>query len=82
MIKIHSIVKTNIGEDWDIELIGTPDIHQATQELATQIKQSGYLVSLFYLQSVLKIQFFEKPINRSVISIPKNAFEHKLRAQD
>jgi hypothetical protein len=80
MIKIHAIKKTNIGEDWDIELVNKSDIQTATQELATALKNAGYLVSLFYLQSLVKIQFFDRQVNRSIISVPKNAYEHKLSA--
>jgi len=80
MIKIHSIAKTNIGEDWDIELINNPDIQFAAKELVSIMKNYGYLVSLFYVQSVLKIQFFDRQVNRSIISVPKNSFEHILSA--
>ncbi|MDP4762085.1 MAG: hypothetical protein NWR97_00410 [Salibacteraceae bacterium] len=80
MIKIYAIAKTNISEDWDIELINNPDIQSAAKELVSIMKNYGYLVSLFYVQSVLKIQFFDRQANRSIISVPKNSFEHNLSA--
>lgn len=70
MILVHAIRKTDLGIEWDIELVDVHTLEQAIEELGQYVSKYGYFVSMFELMTILTLQFFQPKRTRDTILIP------------